>query len=79
MLISLLVTKSAMSTQKRNSKIDKHFVCKTSQISMHKTLLGLRLYDILNIKNSTTETRWKCQTCTKDKPLANANHHANMK
>lgn len=38
---------------------------------MHKALLGLRLYDILNIKSSKTDNRWKCQTCTNDIPLFN--------
>ena len=52
---------------KTNNKIDKSFVCKTCQTPIHKKRLGLRLFEICDIKNSKTETHWECQTCMSDK------------
>ena len=50
-----------------NNKIDKSFVCNTCQTPIHKKCLGLRLFEICDIKNSKTETHWECQTCMSDK------------
>ena len=53
--------------KKANNKIDKSFVCKTCQTSIHKKCLGLRLSEIRDIKNSKPETYWECQTFMSDK------------
>lgn len=53
-----------------NSKIDSSFVCKPCQTPKQKKEtkkgLGLRLYEIHDIKNSKIESSWECQTCMSD-------------
>ena len=52
---------------KANNKINKPFVCKTCETTIHKKCLRLRLSEICDIKNSKTETQWECQTCMSNK------------